>query len=138
MARHLRSCLALLAVLALAGGCKVSASTSTGSPGDGKPDSGSPDAKPDSGGGDAKPGGGGGDDGGGDDGSGDFGLSAAPAEPGEGGATDPSGNLSAGEGCGDGHAPGDSWKDDCNTCNCTDAGQVVCTRKHCGDDPAVR
>jgi hypothetical protein len=130
MARHLRSCLALLSVLALAGACKVSVSGSSSTADDAKPDSGGGAAKPDSGGGDGKAGGG--------DGSGDTGLSAAPAEPGQPEASDPSGNLSAGTTCADaGHAPGDSWKDDCNTCNCTDAGEVVCTRMHCGDDDSA-
>jgi len=33
---------------------------------------------------------------------------------------------------------GDTWADDCNTCNCQETGIVICTRKFCGNIPGPR
>ena len=30
---------------------------------------------------------------------------------------------------------GDTWTDDCNTCNCQESGIVFCTKKYCGNIP---
>lgn len=50
----------------------------------------------------------------------------------EGAAAGGSDTLSAGPAasCGD-HKAGDTWKDDCNTCRCTDDGKAMCTRMAC-------
>ena len=40
--------------------------------------------------------------------------------------------------CEDGkYKPGDSWKVECNTCNCREDGQSMCTRMACRDEAAA-
>jgi hypothetical protein len=116
-------------VLALAfgaaAGCKVSASSSTTSADD--------DAKPNP---STKTGKGVGDEAGPaaqPPASGPTGLTAVPVEPGPEQTTPPAERLGAGDDkCEDGvHGVGESWKDDCNTCNCTADRKVVCTRMAC-------
>ncbi len=52
----------------------------------------------------------------------------APADPGS--------SLSAAPAtCEGGHKAGDSWPDDCNTCRCTETGEIACTRMACQTDP---
>ena len=41
--------------------------------------------------------------------------------------------------CEDGkYKVGDSWKDDCNTCQCKEGGKSMCTRMACNDGEAVK
>jgi len=116
----------LVLALGAAAGCKVSASSGTTSADDdAKPNPSTKTGKP-VGDGEAQPGDAGD--------SGPTGLTAVPVEPEPEDGTPPADRLRAGDtACEDGkHSIGDSWKDDCNTCNCTDDGKVVCTRMACG------
>ena len=152
MTPKIRFCLPILLALGLgfSAGCKVNVSSGTSSADDAKADGGSGEAKPNGdGGGDGEGGDGdgdgavlsthnanpgeGGDDGGGDDGGGDDGGD------GGGGVSGPGDISAAPKSCGDaGKKAGDSWKEDCNTCNCNDKGEVVCTRMACETDSPKR
>lgn len=61
------------------------------------------------------------------DGSGDMAAGGSFATA-EGGESAPSASP-----CPEGVSPGESFKDDCNNCRCTDDGKAMCTRMACTD-----